>query len=202
VRLLCNDGEPDREGLEEAGPLLEELGARHGLHSLILPIRSVGVKADLRAYEHPVLLTGGAEWDDLMAAASAITARVPGINRCIWNLDLETPTSARPVAATVTRERLDTLREADHLVMDALRRHDLYRAIWQCPTVLVPLELDGKGELVVIRPVISERAMTASPFPVPLTVLQELRDEILAVPGVGAVALDITSKPPGTIEWE
>jgi len=202
VRLLCNDGEPDREGLEEAEPLLEELGARHGLHSLILPIRSVGVKADLRAYEHPVLLTGGAEWDDLMAAASAITARVPGINRCIWNLDLEAPTSARPVAATVTRERLDTLREADHLVMDALRRHDLYRAIWQCPTVLVPLELDGKGELVVIRPVISERAMTASPFPVPLTVLQELRDEILAVPGVGAVALDITSKPPGTIEWE
>ncbi len=202
VRLLCNDGEPDREGLEEAEPLLEELGARHGLHSLILPIRSVGVKADLRAYEHPVLLTGGAEWDDLMAAASAITARVPGINRCIWNLDLEAPTSARPVAATVTRERLDTLREADHLVMDALRRHDLYRAIWQCPTVLVPLELDGKGELVVIRPVISERAMTARPFPVPLTVLQELRDEILAVPGVGAVALDITSKPPGTIEWE
>ena len=203
VRLLCNDGEPDTEGLEEAGPVLGEIGARFGLHSLILPIRSVGVKADLRAYEHPVLLTGQAEWDDLTTAASAISSEVPGMNRCVWNLDGRAPRSARPLARTVTRERLDTLRDADHVVMDGLRRHGLYDAIWQCPTVLVPLELEGReGEMIVIRPVISERAMTASPYPVPPAVLEELRDAILRIPGIGSVALDITSKPPGTIEWE
>jgi len=87
--------------------------------------------------------------------------------------------------------------------MEALQTHDLYDSIWQCPTVLVPLQLgDTPGELVVIRPIVSERAMTARPFPLPVHVLEELRADILTLPGVSGVALDITSKPPGTIEWE
>jgi GMP synthase (glutamine-hydrolysing) len=163
----------------------------------------VGVKADLRAYEHPVLLTGSAPWDTLIQAASAVTKEIPGINRCIWNLSSDAPTSTAPLATTVTRERLDLLREADHIVMEALRRHGLYDEIWQCPTVLVPLQLgDRPGELVVVRPVLSERAMTARPYPLPEAVLADLRGEILTLPGVSGLALDITSKPPGTIEWE
>src|SRR5262249_58004699 len=111
--------------------------------------------------------------------------------------------SALPLAATVTRERLDLLREADAIVMEALRRHKLYRQIWQCPTVFVPLELDGRGtEFVVIRPVLSERAMTARPALLPAKVLMEIRDRILGLPDISGVALDITTKPPGTIEWE
>lgn len=203
VRLLCNRGEPDTEGFDEAAPLLTGYRERFGVEALLLPIRSVGVKADLRAYEHPVLLTGEASWETLIQAASAVTKEVPGINRCIWNLSQDAPTTARPLAAGVTRERLDTLREADHLVMEALKAHGLYGSVWQCPTVLVPLQLgDAPGELVVIRPIVSERAMTARPFPVPGHVLEELRGSILALPGISGVALDITSKPPGTIEWE
>ncbi len=203
VRLLCNTGEPDTEGFEEAAPLMSTYQERFGLNALLLPIRSVGVKADLRAYEHPVLVTGTLPWDRLIEAASAITKEVPGINRCIWNLSSEAPGTALPLAAGVTRERLDLLREADFLVMQALRSHGLYDSVWQCPTVLVPLQLgDRPGELVVIRPIISERAMTARPFPVPGEVLGELRTKILKLGGVSAVALDITSKPPGTIEWE
>jgi GMP synthase (glutamine-hydrolysing) len=203
VRLLCNTGVPDREGFEEAEPLLESYRDRLGLDALLLPIRSVGVKADLRAYEHPVLLTGQASWQDLIHAASAVTKELPGINRCIWNLSPEAPKDSTPLKTGVTRERLDLLREADHIVMEALREHELYDDIWQCPTVLVPLQLgDRPGEMVVIRPIISERAMTARPYPLPLDVLAELRDKIMALPGVSGVALDITSKPPGTIEWE
>ena len=87
--------------------------------------------------------------------------------------------------------------------MEALRRHDLYDAIWQCPTVLVPLQLgEEEGELVVVRPVMSERAMTARPYPLPEPVLVDLREDILSLDGVSGLALDITSKPPGTIEWE
>ena len=98
---------------------------------------------------------------------------------------------------------MDILREADHLVMEALRAHDLYDSIWQCPTVLVPLQLGNtRGELVVIRPIVSERAMTARPFPIPVPVLEELRENLLSLHGVSGVALDITSKPPGPIEWE
>jgi len=203
VRLLCNTGEPDRTGFDVAEPLLEGIASDHGLSALLLPIRSVGVKADLRAYEHPVLLSGEAPWDSLIQAASAITKGIPGINRCVWNLDRGAPDSAEPVAATATKDRLDLLREADHRVMEALRRHGLYDQIWQCPTVLVPLALGGrKGETVVLRPVISERAMTARPFPLSGPILDELRQEILALEGISGLALDITSKPPGTIEWE
>jgi GMP synthase (glutamine-hydrolysing) len=203
VRLLCNTGVPDREGFETAEPLLAGYGDRFGLEALLLPIRSVGVKADLRAYEHPVLITGMAPWDDLIHVASAITKEVPGINRCIWNLSAEAPATAQPLEAGVTRERLNLLREADHIVMEALKEHDLYDSIWQCPTVLVPLQLgENPGEMVVVRPILSERAMTARPFPLPVPVLEEIRDKIMALSGVSGVALDITSKPPGTIEWE
>ncbi len=203
VRLLCNDGTPDRTGFEEAGPAVAEIAERFGLASLLLPIRSVGVKADLRAYEHPVLLSGAVSWDALIDAASAITADVPGINRCVWNLGDDHPETARPIAATVTRGRLDVLREADHIVMGALSQHGLYDEIWQCPTVLVPLALgDTDGELVVVRPVRSQRAMTAAPVELPTPALDHIRTGISALPGVSGLALDITSKPPGTIEWE
>jgi GMP synthase (glutamine-hydrolysing) len=203
VRLLCSTGEPDTEGFNTIEPMLEELGARFGLIATALPIRSVGVKADLRAYEHPVLLTGQAPWDSLIEAASAVMGNVPGINRCIWNPSDTPPSAPHPLRATVTRERLDVLREADHIVMETLRAHDLYESIWQCPTVLVPLQLgDAQGEMVVVRPVISERAMTARPYPLPEAVIADLKRQILDVDGVSSLALDITSKPPGTIEWE
>ena len=203
VRLLCNDGIPDVEGLEGAEDSAPETARRFGLEALVLPIRSVGVKADLRAYEHPVLLSGAVSWSTLLEATSTLTAEIPGINRCIWNLGSGTPGSARPIAARVTRKRLDVLRDADHIVMEALRRHGLYDDIWQCPTILVPIEVGGReGEMVVVRPIRSQRAMTATPVELPTEVLNDLREQILDLRGVSSLALDITSKPPGTIEWE
>jgi len=203
VRLLCSGGAEDREGFAEIEPQVEALAARYGIQALTLPIRSVGVKADLRAYEHPVMLGGQVPWDRLLEAVGMILEQVPGLNRCIWNLGPAFPSSARPLAAGMTRERLDLLREADAIVMDGLQRHGLYDTIWQCPTVLVPLELDGAGrELVIVRPIHSERAMTATPAALPDALVEELRKGILALPGVSGLALDVTSKPPGTIEWE
>jgi GMP synthase (glutamine-hydrolysing) len=207
VRLLCNSGEDDRTGFEDIDPALGAVAERFGLETLPLPIRSVGVKADLRAYEHPVMLSGDAPWETLIEATSAITAELPGLNRCVWNLGPRAPESAHAVAATVTRERLDVLREADAIVMRALERHGIYDEVWQCPTVLVPCALrfagsDEDGEMIVVRPVASQRAMTARPVEFSAALLDELRDEILALDGVTSLALDITSKPPGTIEWE
>jgi GMP synthase (glutamine-hydrolysing) len=203
VRLLCSTGREDREGFDRVEPALAALSRETGLTMLALPVRSVGVKADLRAYEHPVLITGEAEWASLLSTAGTIYKRVPGINRALWNLGAAAPATVRPLAATVTRERLDLLREADAVVMDSLRRHGLYDQIWQCPTVLVPLEVDGTGrEFVILRPIHSERAMTATPAALPDPVLAGLRAALLALPGVSGLALDLTTKPPGTIEWE
>ena len=205
VRLLCSTGREDREGFHEVEPALAVVaaGAGAGLRLTVLPFRSVGVKADLRAYEHPVMISGDSDWEDLLRVAGTVYKTVPGINRCIWNLGGAAPETLRVLAATMTRERLDLLREADAIVMDGLRRHGIYHEIWQCPTVLVPLEIDGRGrELVILRPINSERGMTATPYRLPDALLGELREALLALEGVSGLALDLTTKPPGTIEWE
>jgi GMP synthase (glutamine-hydrolysing) len=203
VRLLCSTGEEDRAHFDEIEPRLGGISRRLGIAAAVLPIRSVGVKADLRAYEHPVLLSGSLDWQGLLRVAGTVYKEVPHVNRCMWWLGAGTPERFRPLAATITRERLDLLRAADALVMEGLRRHGLYDAIWQCPTVLVPLEVDGAGrELVIVRPIHSERGMTAAPATLPAALLDELRAGVLALPGVSGLALDVTTKPPGTIEWE
>ncbi len=139
----------------------------------------------------------------LWEMAASLFKDVPGINRCIWNLGPGAPGRVRPLSASVTRDRLDLLREADHLVMEGLHRHGIYQDIWQCPTALVPLEVDGRSrEFVIVRPIHSERAMTATPAQLPDALTAELRRQILALPGVSGRALDVTTKPPGTIEWE
>ena len=203
VRLLCSTGIGDRDGFDRIEPHAAEVGRRYGLQAVPLPIRSVGVKADLRSYEHPVMVSGPAGWARLLEAAATLFKEVPGVNRCVWNLAPAAPASFRPLAATMTRDRLDLLREADAAVTEALVRHHYYDQVWQCPTVLLPLEIDGRGrELVVVRPVRSERGMTATPANLPAPVVEDLRDRILALPGVGGLCLDVTTKPPGTIEWE
>ncbi|MEK6629510.1 MAG: hypothetical protein AABY89_02115, partial [Acidobacteriota bacterium] len=152
---------------------------------------------------HPVLISGQASWERLTEMAAAVYKDVPGINRCIWNLGSTSVSQVRPVAAAVTRHRVDLLREADHIVMEGLRRHGLYDSIWQCPTVLVPMEADKAGsEFVIVRPIHSERAMTATPAELTPALVAELRTQILRLPEVSGLALDITTKPPGTIEWE
>ena len=202
IRLLCSDGVPARPQ-PGAGAALDRLAAEAGVRAGLLPVKSVGVKADLRSYEQPALVWGPLPWERAETFAARVYKEVPGVNRCAVDLTGRGFSSARPLAATVTRERLDLLREADHQVMEGLRRHGLYREVWQCATVLVPLELNGKGrELVVVRPVLSERAMTCRPALLPKALLDELRDGLMALPGVSGVALDVTTKPPGTIEWE
>jgi GMP synthase (glutamine-hydrolysing) len=203
VRLLCSTGQVDREHFEQIEPAVAEIGRRYGLETLVLPIKSVGVKADLRSYEHPVLIGGAADWDGLLEAAGTIFKSVPGVNRGLWNVGPRMPATLRPRAATVTRDRLDLLREADAIVTELMGRHRVYDEIWQCPVVFVPLELDGAGrEFCIVRPIFSERGMTAAPARFPDAMVAELRDRILRLPGVSGLALDLTSKPPGTIEWE
>jgi GMP synthase (glutamine-hydrolysing) len=204
VRLLCSDGKvTDAADLDAIAPAVTEALAGFGLAGAPLPIKSVGVKADLRSYEHPVLIHGDADWDVLAEASGTIFKTVDGINRTLWNLTETMPVDFKLLAATMTRDRLDLLRECDHLMMEGLRNHGLYGEIWQCPTVLVPVEIDGRGrELCILRPIHSERAMTATAARLPRELLDELRAAITALPGISGLAYDLTSKPPGTIEWE
>jgi GMP synthase (glutamine-hydrolysing) len=115
------------------------------------------------------------------------------------------------IVGEVTRERLELLREADAIAREELTAAGLDREIWQCPVVLladvrsVGVQGDGRtyGHPVVLRPVSSEDAMTADWSRLPYDVLARISTRITnEVRDVNRVVLDITSKPPGTIEWE
>ncbi|GAA2330879.1 glutamine-hydrolyzing GMP synthase [Streptomyces caniferus] len=115
------------------------------------------------------------------------------------------------IVGEVTKERLDLLREADAIAREELTAAGLDREIWQCPVVLladvrsVGVQGDGRtyGHPIVLRPVSSEDAMTADWTRMPYDVLARISTRITnEVAEVNRVVLDVTSKPPGTIEWE
>jgi GMP synthase (glutamine-hydrolysing) len=115
------------------------------------------------------------------------------------------------IVGEVTADRVDTLRRADLIAREELTSAGLDAQIWQCPVVLladirsVGVQGDGRtyGHPIVLRPVSSEDAMTADWTRVPYEVLERISTRITnEVPEVNRVVLDVTSKPPGTIEWE
>ncbi len=115
------------------------------------------------------------------------------------------------IIGEVTHERLELLREADAIVREELTAAGLDEEIWQCPVVLladvrsVGVQGDGRtyGHPIVIRPVSSEDAMTADWTRLPYDVIARVSNRITnEVDGVNRVVMDVTSKPPGTIEWE
>jgi GMP synthase (glutamine-hydrolysing) len=129
----------------------------------------------------------------------------------VWRQPFPGPGLGIRVIGEVTGERLEVLRAADAIARTELSEAGLDRDIWQCPVVLlaevrsVGVQGDGRtyGHPIVLRPVSSEDAMTADWSRVPYDVLARISTRITnEVREVNRVALDITSKPPGTIEWE
>jgi GMP synthase (glutamine-hydrolysing) len=131
--------------------------------------------------------------------------------RFVWRQPFPGPGLGIRIIGEVTKERLDILREADVIAREELKAAGLDRVIWQCPVVLladvrsVGVQGDGRtyGHPIVLRPVSSEDAMTADWSRIPYEVLEKISTRITnEVREVNRVVLDVTSKPPGTIEWE
>jgi len=129
----------------------------------------------------------------------------------VWRQPFPGPGLGIRIVGEVTAERLDVLRRADAIARSELTSAGLDRDVWQCPVVLladvrsVGVQGDGRtyGHPVVLRPVSSEDAMTADWTRVPYDVLARISTRITnEVSEVNRVVLDVTSKPPGTIEWE
>jgi len=131
--------------------------------------------------------------------------------RFVWRQPFPGPGLAiRIVGGEVTRERLDVLREADSILQEEIRSAGLYRELWQSFCVLPDIRTVGVqgdertyGNVIAIRAVTSDDAMTADWARLPYDLLERISNRMInEIRQVGRVVLDITSKPPGTIEWE
>jgi GMP synthase (glutamine-hydrolysing) len=142
----------------------------------------------------------------------AVGAELGMPERLVWRQPFPGPGLAiRIVGGEVTRERLAILRDADYVLQDEIRAAGLYRELWQSFCVLpadlrsVGVQGDERsyGYVVVIRAVTSDDAMTADWARLPYDLLERVASRMInEIPQVNRVTLDITSKPPGTIEWE
>ena len=141
----------------------------------------------------------------------AVGAELGLDDRLVWRQPFPGPGLAiRVVGGEATKQRLDLLRDADAILQDEIRRAGLYRELWQSFCVLPDVRTVGVqgdertyGAVIVIRAVTSDDAMTADWARLPYDLLQRIASRMInRLPEVNRVVLDITSKPPGTIEWE
>jgi len=141
----------------------------------------------------------------------AVGAELGLPERLVWRQPFPGPGLAiRIVGGEATKARLDLLRDADHILQDEIRKAGLYRELWQSFCVLPDIRTVGVqgdertyGHVIVIRAVTSDDAMTADWARLPYDLLEQIASRMMGeLREVNRVVLDITSKPPGTIEWE
>ena len=164
----------------------------------ILPVRSVGVQGDERSYA-AVLAVESCDHEH----ATRLVNRLAGVNRVVGAVETRVPIpEMRVTACAISPERLERLRRADATVRRLSHASGFDQRIWQFPVVLIPLGVAGAPDSVVLRPVDSVDGMTARSVPIDPPLLAEICAELMGQEGIAGVFLDLTHKPPGTIEWE
>ncbi|MFX0065159.1 MAG: glutamine-hydrolyzing GMP synthase [Candidatus Hermodarchaeota archaeon] len=211
VRCLCIDKSETIPNLKVIQKKINNVCLEFGFSGIILPIRSVGVQGDARTYKYPAMIYGGEkDWNLIEMVSTAITNRVPEINRVVLLLNTPQPLLSDLTVREnkfITEERLNLLRECDYQVTKRLNQYNKLPEIsniWQNPIVLLPLGLrsSNQTESIVLRPVYSKEAMTAQFARVPFVVVEEIVKDLQKLESIDLILYDVTHKPPGTIEWE
>jgi GMP synthase (glutamine-hydrolysing) len=199
LAVRCLGGE-SRAPVEAAALTLPE-----GVEGWIVPVRTVGVQGDERSYSRMLAVAGFADVETAGAFARRITNEHRALNRVAVVVHRRQGRGVAGLAihpATLTRERVALLREADDVVTRLVRKHALYDAIWQFPVAMIPLGTGPGRETLVLRPVNSRDGMTADFAKLPPAVVDDLAAALGRLEHVDAVLYDVTNKPPATIELE
>jgi len=200
--VLCAHGTEDFPDLAQTEAAVASHLGDGPYQGAVLPVRSVGVQGDSRTYAPPAVLVGPRDWKLLEETSIGITNTVRAVNRVVTLLAPEALPELKLRRAYCTKDRLDLLREADDLTTRALEDAGLMREVFQLLVILLPLSTDGRGDSLVLRPVVSEDVMTARFAHLPWPLLEALVPRLMALPGIAAVFYDVTHKPPATFGWE
>src|ERR1700730_2038575 len=191
IRVLCNKGMSERRARAvELGPDFADYRAVH------LPIRSVGVQGDGRTYREVVAIDGPLDYTRLQKISSDLCNLRTSFNRVMiriaggWDLS-----ETKVFRASLSRERIARLREADFIARSMMQDAGMTDSVWQFPVILAPVGQKA-GDSVVLRPVNSVDGMTASFSHLPFEILSAMAGKIVNLPGIEGVFLDCTDKPP------
>lgn len=209
VRVICSDmtwgADQYSEGIIQAEKEIQDICQKFNFDAWILPVKTVGVQGDQRSYSQPVVLKGRNEWEVLEKISTEITNRFGEIINRVWYLASPPYISLKHLALWqkyLTPERIKLLQTADYLTTDTVKKAGLLGKIWQMPVVLLPLSFTYRTESILLRPVLSENAMTAEWARLPWKTVRKITGKLLGLEEIGLVFYDLTHKPPGTIELE
>jgi GMP synthase (glutamine-hydrolysing) len=208
IRMICAEEPYIKDDFESTNQKLQEFSNKE--YSLqLMPIRTVGVQGDGRSYSYLAGIAGPQNWGELMKIARDIPKTLHNVNRIAYFFGEPFEDFEPTITVThLSKESLDQLRQADAIVNELLLKHNLIKSISQVPVVSFPVNFGREGQRSIgIRTMITNDFMTGVPAipgkEMPENVLQEMVTRILKeVKGVARVCYDLTSKPPGTTEWE
>jgi GMP synthase (glutamine-hydrolysing) len=201
IRVICSATDKPQDNYRKETAEIRQMLHQFDLEGKVLPVRSVGVQGDFRTYHHPVVCWRNKEnkdiWKHLRSASVKVVNNFKTVNRVIFST---TPvTELHMEKLYLQKQNLDELRQLDALMRELTDKID---EIWQMPVVQLPL-IDKFGKrCYVIRPVVSTDAMSADFYEMAPEYMSNIICMAKQKLDVGYIFYDITTKPPGTIEWE
>ncbi|HVV66516.1 MAG TPA: glutamine-hydrolyzing GMP synthase [Candidatus Saccharimonadales bacterium] len=207
IRLLCARKPYITEDFDRISKELKKF-EDDDIAAHLLPVRTVGVQGDGRTYSYLVGLSGTADWPRLFEKAREIPKALHDVNRVVYIFGDKLTGPIKEITPTLpTPDAIGQLREADRVVNDILMQYDLIGSLSQVPVISFPVNFGQKGKRSIgIRTFITNDFMTGVPaLPgegIPQKALNEMVAEVQAIKGIARVVYDLTSKPPGTTEWE
>jgi len=201
IRVICSDKAKIEDDYKQEEKFMNEILSEFDMEGKILPIKSVGVQGDFRTYHHPAVVwfkeDASKSWEIINECSSKVINKLKTVNKLVFSLNLVE--NLRLEKLFLGKQNLDELRKVDAILR---KRTDDIKDIWQMPVVQLPLRNADNKLCYVMRPVCSLDAMSASVYEMDFSYLKDIIFEVQGKVNIGYIFYDVTTKPPGTIEWE